>query len=460
MVLRTPILLALRSLLAAGLASGVLWGLVTPAQAAPTPAHSAPSAGVQDGDRESLQDLLRRQRKLQQEELAGLAGPIAAAMDAVEKQGERNRERELTRQRRSLLELGPSAAPLIVPYLEPGDESKRSNLRRAEFAADVLVEFASPAVTDALLSAASKGTVNGRLMALRALASSPEPARVAPAVRDLYQTSSGVLQRSALECLAVLGGEEAGRLVDEALQNEDVDLAAVALEALASTRKERSAERVIELLGTPRAKDLVRPIVQFFRAVPDPLGDDDTVDALMDLTVRPDVSTTNRIRLLDLMRESEDLKLSRGARKLAETMADGTRIDVSEAALAMLARHKDRAARRKLLEPYDDRVKRQPEWASSYAERGDIYERIGYWSDAVSDYSNALRFASTGRHDDKVYRGLARSLARLKKYKDAADYIRQSRMSFDERRTFAADPAFAGMLKSKYGDVFQLEEKD
>ena len=416
------------------------------------------SAQQGSGERKSLEELLRVMRARAAERAAELEEPLQAAMAAVESLGDDDLDRALRQQRKELVEKGPALAPLLVPYLEPGDESKGGKLRRASLAADVLIELASPAVTDALLKAAASGTTTNRLMALKVLGQSPEPERVAHEIHKLYRLSSGYLERACLECLALLGGDEAKRLLNLALNDEDLELVKAALDALASTQSRNALPQVMALVASPRGSDLVEPALTYLSSVPDALAEDEHVLTLSKLASRPEVSYQNRIRIMDHLRVYEDLKINRSARKIIEAIAEDARTEVVEAALSMLARHKDRRARNRLLAPYDDRVDRQPNWGSSYAERGDIYERIGDWNAAVGDYREALRRENNTRKLGKTYEGISRCLARLKKYREAAEYIRESPLSFAERRALASNPAFKKMLETKYAGAFRLDD--
>lgn len=424
------------------------------------PAFPAASSPLQEPgqSRGSLQDLLGRLRADYAKRSVALAAQVQSELDQIESVAGRNIEQTLARRRKALLLLCPNAAPLLVPALEPGIEMEANKVRRAQLVVSVLQESNCPAITDALLAAANSGSISGRLFALEVLATSKEPARVAPAVRDLYQSSSGPIQRSALVTLSLLGGEEAREMVDAALNDDDIALATVAIDALASTKNRGAAERILGLAGSDRGAALISPLLRYFSAVPDALESDEAVATMITLALDRQLLTGQRISIFDHLRLREELDISRDSRKELEPTTNSVRQDVADACLSMLARHGDNRARKKLLSKYDDKVERQIDFSDVYASRAEILEHIGEWSNAISDFKKAIRFARRGERNADVYRGIARCLAQSKKYKDAAKYLSESPLSFRDLRDLARDAAFEGMLKTKYHTAFHLSQ--
>ncbi|MFT7677022.1 MAG: tetratricopeptide (TPR) repeat protein [Planctomycetota bacterium] len=419
----------------------------------------APRTAQEPGQsRGSLQGLLGRLRGDYAKRSVGLAAEVQTILEQVESLAGRNLDRALVKHRKSLLALCPNAAPLLIPALDPGKDRELNKVRRAKLVVDVLKQGNCPAITDALIAAADMGSIDGRLNALQVLSTSQEPARVAPAIRDLYQRSTGPLQRDALVTLSLLGGKEAEEMINAALNDEVLALATVALDALSSTKNLAAGERILKLAASERGVALVTPLLRYFSAVPAALDEEEAVEVMITLALDKALLTGQRISILDHLREREELDLSRTAHKAIEPVTTSVRQDVAEAALAMLARHGDKRARKKLLNTYDDKVSRQPSYTAVYAKRAAVLERIGAWSDAVSDFKQAIKHARRGENDPDVYRGIARCLAQMKKYKDAAKYLSDSPLSFKDLRELAQDKAFAGMLNSKYRTHFHLTE--
>ena len=422
-------------------------------------AGPAPMAQESGQSRGSLQGLLERLRKDYASRSASLSAKVQAELEQIEALAGRNLDSALARRKKALLALGPSAAPLLVPALDPKDEKDKAKLRRARLVAEVLKQSPYPSITDALLVSASTGTLTGRLLALEVLATSLEPARVAPVVGALYKRSSGPIQRRSLVTLSMLGGEQAQRMIDEALNDDDLALATVALDALTATQNLSVQERVLALAASERGTALVSPLLRYFAAVPAALESEQAVDVMLELALNRQLLTGQRISIFDHLCEREELDLSRATRKSLDPTTNSVRRDVAESCLAMLARHGDKRARKKLLTSYDDKVRRQPDYSAVYADRALMLERIGSWSDAVSDFKKAIKRARRGERDPETYSGIARCLARLKKYKDAAKYLADSPLSYSQLRELAKHKAFTAMLKSKHRAAFHLGDE-
>ena len=114
------------------------------------------------------------------QQIALLRGPfeeIIAAIDGLEGLPGRT---TMDARRRSLLDLGPAAIPLMVPYVDPahprGLEGAPGPGRqgRAEIVGEALAEAASVAATDPLLAVATTGSRRGRILALKALRTTPD----------------------------------------------------------------------------------------------------------------------------------------------------------------------------------------------------------------------------------------------------------------------------------------------
>jgi tetratricopeptide (TPR) repeat protein len=135
--------------------------------------------------------------------------------------------------------------------------------------------------------------------------------------------------------------------------------------------------------------------------------------------------------------------------------------ELREAGLATLARLSDRSARKKLLGPYDDDVKDNPQWAKARARRAAVYFRIGDYDDAIEDYEEAIDLTRLdGRSEPSYYAELARCQVREGKLKDARDTLRRSPLSLAKLHELAEDPDFRELRDSKYGDeAFGLDSR-
>lgn len=418
------------------------------------PAQDAPP------QRGSLEDFLRHARAERARTHAELGSEVEGILAELEALPASAEDREAERRRERLLDLGPEAAPLLVGALDPGPKAGAAERFRARQVVLVLRELRAASITVALLEQTATGTVEGRRNALEVLETHPEPDRVAPTVAEMYRTAEGELRAAALRTLARLGGPGASRLLGEALQDEDAAIVDLAIRSLDEIDSPSLAEQVLAVAASERGPKHAAALTAFYTAHRDLLADQRHVEALVALAGD---AGTPREHAVALMRRLADLEveLKSTAKKTLEPLATHVNDEMREAALVLLARSKDKGARRTLLEPYDDRVERQKEYDGAYTARGDVYYRIAEYRSAVSDYREAIRLASANSRTSRKpepWLGLARCYARQKRFKDAADVLDDAPVSLTTLRELAEDPAFAEMLDSKYARAFHLPE--
>ena len=189
----------------------------------------APAASPAAQEREGLGARLERLRRERELRTAGMAERVDSALQSIQLLFGQNRPDRTAALRQDLAKLGPESARFLWPEVDPGAEAPPGRLFRANEAALVLAELATPVATDPLLEIARSGSPPGRRNALRALASCPEPERVLPVVRSIYQSTEGDIRREALLTLAKLSGERAGEIFKEALGGKVNDEDVVAL---------------------------------------------------------------------------------------------------------------------------------------------------------------------------------------------------------------------------------------
>jgi tetratricopeptide (TPR) repeat protein len=108
------------------------------------------------------------------------------------------------------------------------------------------------------------------------------------------------------------------------------------------------------------------------------------------------------------------------------------------------------------LQKFDERVKSWPKSASAYTDRGNVKYLIAEYSKAIKDYKDAIGLQRGLERRPDARLGIARSYARLKKYSDAEKNLQFASMT--TLRELASDPAFGGMLETKYRRAFHLRE--
>jgi len=419
----------------------------------------------------SLERLLMRLRRTADEHLAPMRKTVEKAVVELERL-EPPRAEAARIQRQRLIDLGPSAAPLLVPWLEPDRARTRREdpdqdqgglagdltpeAFRAQQFALALRELPNPAVTDRLLVLARHGTPEARNNALVALSTSSEPARVQAVVHEIYATAEGALRRRALDTLKTLGGPR--DVFIEALAKDDDELIEVALSALTGHDNPTYTPPVIVLLQSTHGPRHVQSILRYFRQSTAKL-DEDSVKAVIGVLLTNRLRPEDKAGLLDTLSRL-DVRLDPPLKKRLDPLANSSSEEVSEATLILLARQRDSRARRQLLEPYDNAIERSKNRPNVYSRRAEIHYRVRDLRSAIKDYKRAVELARGNRVDEVPLLGLARCFALQGKFKDAATYLERAPISVATLHELATDPDFAEMVQDKIGRAaFRLPEE-
>lgn len=425
-------------------------------------APALPQADAQN-DRRTLEQLLAEVRAERDRSLASLLPAVEKVVEELEDLSRIKRNREAPRKRRALMDLGPAVAPLLVQFIDPGESAIEKHRFRAQEVARVLRDIGSPAVVDQLLEKAHAGTRLGRIHALDVLAKSVGDPRVVPSVIGIYEDDKvdEDVRHAALRTLAQLGGPQADTLVTAAIDSSDVDLAGLALEALAAARNEGAADKILEVMLGSRAPKVAPALLQYYRAVPSLITDARHIEGLVRLSMHDTITSKNAVRVLEFLRTS-DAKLPTGLKRELEPLREHENIDVREAALLFLARAKDRSARRELMRDYDDRVKQGRNLLAAYEDRADVLYKIADYNSAVKDWKQVLKIQAERRSNTnraEPFVGISRCLARLDRFKEAADYLSGApTISMSDLHELAREDDFREMLDSKYREAFHLPD--
>ena len=408
--------------------------------------------------RESLEEFLRRARTRRDAARARMAQEVRAVLLSLESLTPRTRVREAPRLRSQLLVLGTEVAPLLVDTLDPGPQPSSGVTFRCSQVVRVLSDLGASSITDRLLQWTGEGSLQGRQNALAVLRASPEPGRVAPVVRDLYRAAEGPLRQAALVTLASLGGQQATLLLIEALSDEDTEIVDLALRSLGAAKNLSVSADVRELATGERGPQHIEALIDYYAEFRELVGESPHLLALIGLAASNEVSRDSAVRLIAMLTELE-IEPRSTVRRAMEPLIKHVNDELREASLALLARAGDKVARRSLLKPYTESIGRQKAFDRVYTERGDVYYRIAEYPLAIKDYKQAidLRPARAGASPDP-YLGMARSYARMKRYKDAASQLDKAPVSLLTLRELAGDPAFTLMLETRYRKAFHLPD--
>ena len=418
------------------------------------PALAAPAAAA---DRRSLEELLREARAHRDAVQAELTTVVEDTMTQLEELAGSVRTGDVAALRERLLGLGPPAAPALVPYLDPGENQPVAAVFRARVVVEVLGVLASPAITDELLRLAAEGPLLRRCNALAVLATSPEPARVVGALQGLLHASEPEVREAALGALGRLGGPQALEALRGALEDPEPKVVDAALASLGAVSSPEVAQLVLALLARAGAETHLAALTKFYAARPALLALEEHQAVLAELVVRPAAAKSDVIGMLELWNRHE-VEPRPATRRTLGALSEHVNDVLREHVLILLARAKDKSARRDFLAPYNDQVARQEDYHEVYTGRGVAYYRLAEYTNAIKDFRDAIAKQSARNPDAAPYLGLARAYARMGRFKDAADYLNKAPVALPVLRALASDPAFAEMLETRYRDSFQLDE--
>ncbi len=428
------------------------------ALAAAAPANTLPPTA--SSEQLSLEQLLARYKAKREVLFESYRARIGALVMDIEAAYESGEKKHLKSFRESLLELGPAASPLLVTWLDPGASPSAPKRGRAGQIVVVLSQMSTRAVTPELLRQLEHGSPDGKRNALAVLAFSDDPGRVGPVLRQLFAKAEDSERGHVLAAIANLGGPGNEAFLSEVLADKDPELVKLAIGALTETKASSAAEHILELIKAYQVAAPHTPeIVAYYRACPQALGEE-ACDELLTLAERLSSQRADAVLILGLLADSTDHWGSKLKRRLKD-LSESSSAKVVEAALIALARDGDRSAKKKLLEPLDDRIKKNDLLPSAWLKRGDVRYAIGDYKNAIKDFNKTLELnKERGRVQPELFIRLAKAYAQLGKLKDAAQWLSGAPISISQLRALAEDPVFAKVVaSSKYRHVFHLKDE-
>jgi tetratricopeptide (TPR) repeat protein len=230
----------------------------------------------------------------------------------------------------------------------------------------------------------------------------------------------------------------------------DENLVAMVLETMAQTKNAAAVDFVRSVLfDQRRAATHAMELVAYFREMPELAGEQEALAfaRIGSSTASADV----RLAVIDALPALKP-RLSSELRKALEPVVTASDRRLSEAGLVALANLGDKGSRRKLIDPYDERVKQNEEWSQAWVDRGDIYVRIGDNDAAIKDFVKAIQLGNDdGALKPDTYVKLARCYMRESRLKEAGYYVGRAPLSMPQRCALAEDPEFKPLRESKYG---------
>ena len=428
--------------------------------------------GVEDTEpeRRSLEDLRRQSRAERDQILSALRPGVQVLLDEMESATVRVKPEKARELREQMQALGPEVAPLLLASLYPGVNASPGDSFRAEQVVQVLRHLRSPSIGKQLLKVCQKGAIEGRINSLRVLAADPNPKRILAGVRAVHADAQAAAQAkvrtAALLALAELGATDLAQLLAKDFAQIEIEQVGSLLRGLAQIEGQEIPACVLQLLATERAKDLVSPLLTYhstrnllaYHSTRKKLfHSDEHLLALIKLACQSTIEENDAVKILTTLSQF-DVTVRGDTKRALDGLRESSLLKLRDSALILLARSGDKAARRSLLQKFDERVKSWPKSASAYTDRGNVKYLIAEYSSAIKDYKTAIGLQRRFERRPEAHLGIARSYARLKRYSDAEDYLQGAPVSMTTLRELASDPAFGGMLETKYRRAFHLRE--
>lgn len=472
----------IRALIPIALAGAASHALASPpSEPSATPFAPALSAFSQESDRQSLERLLEEIKLKRTQRLQALRPEVIAIIASIDEVKSRGKTATSDSKKRELIALGPDAQPLLIQFLNPGtgETVTPGSRTRARVVAEVMHDVPYRGVTDALLDEVRTGTALSRAGALYALRTTEEPERALAVLIPLIDNLGSRAEDAPGEgpaggdgdlgergddiytAIACLDSPAASQFLAKEISGRNADRRRMALEGIRYAPTKSGAPQILLLMASDSAASLAGSIAGYYSANESLLAESDHIDGVTALALSREISNDARRNLFDILRLADSKLSSTHKRRIEKAFSDAADPEVRRGALMLLARNGDRGSKRSILDPFQERIERDRNVAMILRERAQVLHDIGDWSGAVKDWRDVMKLQQAGRNigsDTIVFVGIAKSLARQRKFREASEYLGSSPLSLDALRALATDRDFREMAESKYADAFHLRE--
>ena len=339
---------------------------------------------------------------------------------------------------------GPDAAPLFVPYLDPGGNSPKDrnlshNVRRILERTGIGNQVAE------LVRTARTGSPLGRENAVLLLGRSGEP-QAAAVIRERLADKAVNVAATACRTLADMGAVQARGEILGLLDRDDPTLTMAVLRALLEFGRQEDLARVTPVVLRGGREETLLLLFELMKKVG--RGREKTVRVLLDILEKKQREWSLTIQLaatrtLAQVAPEEDREAVTLLKRLLRDPKTWDQLR-QEVAFA-LNRLGDKSGHNLLLADANRFLRRNSKVPYAYIRRGDIYFKLGLYAKAAGDYRRAISLCKgTGGIVPTTWIDLFRSLARVGQTSRLAREIKRSGLPLERlRQAVARHPELA-----------------
>ncbi len=361
----------------------------------------------------------------------------------------------------SLFGLGTEAVPLLVPWIDPGTSPTTGTLRRADAIAKHLAQAELTSALPELEQLAEHASQRGRAKTIQLLGNSRLPAAAGSILRSLLTQPSTTksLRKHVFHGLIRLGGQSNWDPAIETLSLRKAGDAAyidIILHAFSEVEPAAIHAPVRRLLAKQdEAPTHLSAIFDYFEAAPH-LFDYETAKLTIELLSSPKLTPSASAELLLRLPKLHPDRGTPEWRDLLEPLTYGSSQARRDGALICMSRLGDRGARKRLLQPFDDRIKETGKSSSSLSARGATYIQLEEYDSALRDFKRAIENtrSSTLKQDNWIQ--VAWVYCLQGKLSRASSALEDANLTSVMQRQLAGDERFAQLLlHERYGRVLR-----
>ncbi len=327
---------------------------------------------------------------------------------------------------RALASRGTDLAPLLLPLLDPKNQSDRARYL-AENAARVLERMGTGAFLPRLERLLREGSPPARALAARLLGRSGRKEAVPPLMEALKDPDPAVVA-SAVEALGELGAREARKALLGLFSTQDPRLRKALVRSLAKVGEPGDLDRALASFAGNRDEGTLFLLLDLVQALGK--GSTRALRFSADLAASEGLSLALRQRAMEalgaLARKGDKETMGR-LRKLIKNPL--TPESLRRQAAYILYGLGDTWAKKVVLGPAERFLKKNPRIPYAWVNRGDVYFKLGRYAKALQDYNRAVQLCgSSSRAEPHTWAQIFLCCLKLGKKRELLRAVKKSRL--------------------------------